>query len=246
MQNEEELVKELQEILKFKYFISYGDLYKSKFPYNKVLQTVWGYEGTKANVAQVHMEFKDYIATNLRSFAKMGIVELNCTIYSKVDEIKNAHPECFEEVGYYTRKMLAEYYLQGRLLVDGVAVTPQEIEVRDNALRDKITAYVEEKHRLAEEEKEREYEEYVALLEKYQDDHRPVYEGCMFRNKDELIKAYKDIADKGNQAERLAKIREYIEIEYTGKGWLVQKLLKEDKMYRLPPPYPMPTYRRYW
>jgi hypothetical protein len=71
-----------------------------------------------------------------------------------------------------------------------------------------------------------------------------MYEGYMFKNKKDVLIAYRDIADKGTQLERLEKIREYIDVEYTGKGWLVQKILKEDSMNRVPPAYPMPVLRR--
>lgn len=238
------MLQELDEIFKFRYLLSEKDMYKTKFPYRKVLQLAWGNEGDKLGVSAVFDIFKRYIQDNLLDLRKLDIIELNSRIYAKVSELKSEYPECFDEVGFYTKKILAEYYLQGRLRVDGVIVCPEDIEKREEAFKSKIENWVKTRKHREEELKDIALTEYQEALARYYDDYRPIYIGYVFKRKTDLLLAYKDVAGKGSQGERLDIIRTYIDVEYTGKGWLVQGILREDKICRIPPDYPEPRFNK--
>jgi hypothetical protein len=245
MQTKEEMLEELKEVMQFKYFITPDDLYKSKFPYAKVLQSVWiGAKEPSPRVEHVRYTFKEYIADNLIYLRRLDLLQINATIYGFVDTLRKEYPECFEDVGFYTRRKLAEAYMQGTLISNGKPVSDEDVEARMQKIIDNVELYKLASAKRQAEETERLQVAYQEAMSNYYDDFSPMYEGYMFKNKKDVLIAYRDIADKGTQIERLEKIREYVDVEYTGKGWLVQKILKEDSMNRVPPAYPMPVLRR--
>ena len=236
MQNEI-MAEDIKEILQFKYFIGSKDLYYSKFPFNKVLQTVWAkdksYVAVKAN--EVISIFKGYIHRNLPRFRTMQVLAVNLEVYAKVLALQNEFPECFKEVGWWTKEMLGEYYLQGRLVVDGSPVTPEDVDnrmLKYVGMLEDIERKIQEEEKLILEDRRLRFNE---AIQTWLENHRQVQVGDTFRNKTLLLEAYKDITNgiKGPQ-EKLKAIQEYIDVSYTGSKWEVAEIKKEDTICRYP------------
>jgi hypothetical protein len=100
-----------------RYEITKQDLYVTKFPYSKVLQHKFNCEHGKTMYVEAKLIISEYIRTNLR---KRDIVLVNEEIYIIVDTLKAKYPDVFEDIGWYSRQILGELYLQGRLTIDGI------------------------------------------------------------------------------------------------------------------------------
>lgn len=229
-----------------RYYVKHTELWKSKFPYNAVLQTRYGKGTAFAQiVAQVNKEFIAWLEEMLETLRVLPEDNVNAAIYHKIEELRVKYPRAWDGVGYYSRKMLEEYYIQGRIILDGEPISQEIVAERDRLIKERDEEYL----RKCKEEEEYNAEQarsiYQRAMRQYYEDYRPVYVGYVFKNRDILLEAYRDITPKGLIKEKLAKIKEYIDVEYSnGVGWTVKELLREDTIGRVPPEYDRPRLNR--
>lgn len=224
----------------FNYYIQEKDLKVSRFPYNKVLQTMYGAK------AEPYTEFKDRIRGYIDSLdtGNLGLDKINHDIYAIVASIKKLYPDCFEKTGWYTKQVLAYYYEKGRITLDGKVFHINEYEMHLSLRAMELEVKRLEELELAEAKKveilrenllkKAEIERKQAILESYR---FPVMEGMLFSSMPVILHAYREVlAGFRSVKDKKEHLKQYVELVYGGYGengklrWKIVKILKSGGM----------------
>jgi hypothetical protein len=214
-----------------RYNIQKDDLFKSKFPYAKVLQARYS---SPEGVSTTYLRFKNFIGQALdEGLRKETIEDINIIVYCHVEELKQKYPDDFEVVGFYTKKLLIEAYIQGLLVLNGEPLVLQGLVSLAELSRNT------ELRKLREAEK-KEREAKLVLLQEEINKHNslrestavPIQEGNIFKNRILIEESFAKFFPKNaNMRVRKDIIKEYIAIEYISpargkKVWEVKQVFK--------------------
>jgi len=225
------------ELKDIRYNIKKEDMYLTKFPYWKVLQPKYGLDPRWADVLK--SSIVEYIKANRRNSFEVNIV--NEDIYSLVHKLQKEYPQCFEDIGWYTRRLIVDLFVEGRLYCDGSSTTIQEMETLE-------TLRATEREAIALQERKRK-EQYAEALGGYIEEQKKLYNanrelsigyievGDTFKNKAEIVDAL-DIYLKEIKAyaRKWLTVPEYLEVEYRRDAsyWEVVGIVKEPvAFYRM-------------
>jgi len=205
-----------------RYEIQKHELSVGRFPFSPVLQTKFdtntgAYQAFKGMLCKYFREHLD---------KSSSIEEINAEIYTMVAEIQVKYPDAFEPVGYYTKKMLAFLYQEGRLTYEGNKVYPIEVLGKDLEL---LRVAQERKAANALEAEQQEIERYkeACLYNETREKTAEILKvGDKFKSWVELFEAFKDVIPKNcNLLARKAIVREHVVLEYSKACWLVTEVL---------------------
>lgn len=194
-----------------RYIVSHEELRKSNKWVSKVLQSKFG-----------KVDHNDKLFVDITSYAyrllkaRLSEEELNTMLYNRVEELQKMFPERFPAkgtLGWYEKTRLAELFLEGRVILDGLRY--EEIlarqEVENNIKKEALLA----KNREEEERVRLKEEERVAKVAEAEGRRKEVVAGMLFRRKDGLIRAFIEAYPKGIAVSRVAKdLPKLVEVEW--------------------------------
>jgi hypothetical protein len=217
------------ELKDIRYNIKKEDMYLTKFPYWKVLQPKYGLPTRQAD--ELKSSIIEYIKANRTN--KFDANTVNEGIYTIVHNLQKKYPSWFDDIGWYTRRLIVNLFVEGRLQCDGSVTTLQEMETLETLRtveREAIATRERERNRLYAEA----FGEYLEEQERIYNANRELSIGYIevgdtFKNKAEIVDAL-DIylKDIKAYARKWLTVPEYLEVEYYREGgyWEVKGIVK--------------------
>jgi len=188
-------------------------------PYPSIIQTVWqAPDGLKIKKV-VEGKLKEYIKEY--KIHRMTLEELNDKVLLDIEDLKVEYPEAFPSntLGYYSKNVLAELYLNGRCVIDNKS-SAQLIREKE----DRIQFLKSERLEIERLEIERKLEE----GRKAEEARVVVVKGMKFKKKYDLFRAYQDVLPSNVTVNTFKEVlEEFIGVRYVGGSWLVEEIRKE-------------------
>jgi len=207
------------------YIITEEDFLVNKFPNSKILQCRYD----SINSGRIQIKFREHVKKCKAEYNKkqISIEQVNTYLYEVVDQLKEQFPNDFEpegKLGWFSKNLLAELYMEGKVDLKGCNYLTLELEKR------------EKKERLKREKEEQIELLYQLNLQKQiekENSRQKVVVGMEFSNKYEIELAYKECKPMKLLKKDLQSfldsylIVERVRKEGTGMVWVVIEVKQE-------------------
>lgn len=207
------------------YIVTEADFLANKLPLSKILQCKYD----SINSGRIQVKFREHVKKCKAEYNKkqISIEQVNTYLYEVVDRLKEQFPSDFEpegKLGWFSKNLLAELYMEGKVDLKGCNYLTLELEKR------------EKKARLLKEKEEQIELLYQLNLQKQierENNRQKVVVGMEFANKHSIEQAYKDCKpekllkkDTQNFLDTYLTV-ERVKKEGAGMIWVVTKVKQE-------------------